>query len=248
MNFKSFVKCIAITFILVSNFHVLAFSSKKSNSESEPRVVSAIKNGKAPSDAIVLFDKGSLENFECVDTGEPAKWKVSGKKFTVEPKTGNIQTKQRFSDCQLHIEWRVPKINVRKGYEGQGCGNSGIYVMGKYEIQVLNSYINKTGSMGQAAALYGQYPPMVNASRKPGKWQVYDIIFKAPKYNVDGTEKEAGYLTVFHNGVLVQNHSKILGETAACNGQFPITDAKLPLMLQDHSNKVNYRNIWIREI
>ena len=197
MNFKLFVKSIVIALIFVNQFQLVSYSVENKNQEKEPVIVAPGNKGKAPADAIIIFDGKSLDNFESVNTGEPAKWKVSGKKFTVEPKTGNIQTKQRFSDCQLHIEWRIPKLNIRKGYEGQGCGNSGIYIMGKYEIQVLNSFENSTYIKGQAGALYDQYPPLVNASRKPGKWQVYDIIFKAPKYNSDGTEKEAGYVTIF---------------------------------------------------
>ena len=181
------------------------------------KVIIPGKKLKAPSDAIVLFDKGSLDNFESVKDGGPAAWKVGGKKFTVAPGTGNIQTREKFGDCQLHIEWKTPKKDVREGKTSQQCGNSGVYLMGKYEVQVLNSYINKTYPDGQAGAIYKQHPPLVNASRKPGKWQTYDIVFTAPRYNSDGSEKTSGFFTVFHNGVLIQNHAAIGDPTTAYN-------------------------------
>ena len=206
------------------------------------------KKGKAPSDAIVLFDKGSLSKFESIKDGSPVAWKVNGKKFTVVPGTSGIKTKEMFGDCQLHIEWKTPPKDVREGKEGQGCGNSGIFLMGNYEVQVLNSFINKTYPDGQAGAIYKQYPPLVNASLKPGKWQVYDIIFTAPHFNSDGSKKTPGYLTVFHNGVLIQNHVEIKGPTHATNGKFPVNQTELPLMLQEHRNEVSFRNIWIRKL
>ncbi len=216
--------------------------------DSNPRLVQAGKNGKAPSDAIVLFDKGSLNSFESVVDQGPVKWNVSGKKFTVVPGAKDIQTKERFGDCQLHIEWRSPIKDVRQGKTGRGCGNSGIYLMGKYEVQVINSYNNDTGIKYQAGSVYDQTPPLVNAAFKPGKWQTYDIIFTAPRYNKDGLLETPPYVTVFHNGVLVQNHTEILGPTTSHNKTLPITDSELPLMLQEHSNEVSYRNIWIRKI
>jgi Domain of Unknown Function (DUF1080) len=212
----------------------------------EPKVIQPGKRGKAPSDAIVLFDRGSLSNFESITDGAPANWKVNGKSFTVNPQGTNIQTKQMFGDCQLHVEWRTPVKDVRAKKVGQSCGNSGVYLMGKYEIQVLNSYLNKTYFNGQAGAIYSNYPPLVNASLKPGKWQVYDIIFKAPTYN--GAVKKPGYFTVFHNGVLVQNHMEISDPTTSANNNAPEGVSKLPLMLQNHGSEVSYRNIWIREL
>ena len=211
----------------------------------QPEVVKPGKNWNAPSDAIILFNGGSLENFESVKDDSNAEWNVEGDHFVVEPGTGNIHTKQHFGDCQLHIEWKAPEEAA--GKEGQKSGNSGIYMMGKYEVQVLNSYENTTYPDGQAAAIYKQHPPLVNASREPGEWQVYDIVFIAPKFNADGTEKEPGYMTVFHNGVLVQYHSEIKGPTTAYNKNLPETATEGPLMLQDHNNKVSYRNIWIRK-
>ena len=212
----------------------------------QPQIINPGENWNAPSDAIILFNGGSLEEFESVKDGGKADWNVEGNQFTVKPGTGNIQTKEHFGDCQLHIEWRAPSEAAEK--EGQKSGNSGIYLMGKYEVQVLNSYENETYPDGQAGAVYRQHPPMVNASRKPGEWQVYDIVFIAPKFNSDGREKEPGYLTVFHNGVLIQNHAEIKGPTTAYNKNLPETATEGPLMLQDHSNKVSYSNIWIRKL
>ncbi|HLN73973.1 MAG TPA: DUF1080 domain-containing protein [Prolixibacteraceae bacterium] len=222
----------------------------------EPKVIQPASHGKAPSDAIVLFDKGSLDKFESIVEGSTvsdldgtaAPWKVKGRKFTVIPGTPNIQTKEKFGDCQLHIEWKTPKKDVRAGKKGQECGNSGIYLMGKYELQVLNSYINTTNYDQQAGAVYRQYAPLVNASLKPGKWQVYDIIFTAPRFNADGSKMSAGYFTVFHNGVLIQNHVESKGPSWAGNEKTPVTDPELPLMLQNHQNEVSYRNIWIRRL
>lgn len=236
------------TTLILAMFFVATFAQNSPEPLPEPPVITPAKNGKAPSDAIILFDKGSLNNFESVEDGSPAKWKVQGKKFTVVPKTGGIQTKERFGDCQLHIEWRTPPQDVKEGKEGQGCGNSGIYLMGKYEVQVLNSYINKTDYDRMAGSIYSQHAPLVNASLPPGKWQAYDIIFTAPKFNSDGSVKSHGRFTVFHNGVLIQNNVKIGGTTQAGSNQYRVTEPELPLMLQDHSNEVSYRNIWVRKL
>ncbi|HKJ79554.1 MAG TPA: DUF1080 domain-containing protein, partial [Prolixibacteraceae bacterium] len=135
-----------------------------------------------------------------------------------------------------------------KKKEGQKAGNSGIYIMGKYEVQVLNSFENETYTDGQAGAVYKQYPPMVNASLRPGKWQEYDIVFEAPEYDDKGNLEKPPFITVFHNGVLVQNHVEVQGPTTAYNEQLPENAEKGPLLLQDHNNKVSFRNIWIREL
>ncbi len=237
--------------ILIIFFSLLVssvFAQNKKEEIPEPGVVTPVINGKAPSDAIILFDKGSLNNFESVINEGSAPWKVKGKMFTVKPGTKAIRTKQKFRDCQLHIEWKTPIKDVSEGKTGQHCGNSGIFFMCRYEIQVLNSYINKTEPMGQAGAFYSNFPPLVNASVEPGKWQVYDIIFKAPKFNEKKELLEAGAFTVFHNGVLVQNHVPIEKPYAAREKKYKLTDEKLPLMLQDHASEVSYRNIWIREL
>lgn len=238
----------AVWCIVMLLFSISAYSQNQKQGYSEPKIVKPGKKGKAPSDAIILFDKGSLNNFESVVDGRAAGWTVQGKKFTVNPEATDIQTKQHFGSCQLHIEWKTPLKDVKEGKEGQGCGNSGIYLMSKYEVQVLNSYKNSTGPTGQAGAIYNTHPPLVNASVKPGKWQTYDIIFIAPKFDDDGYIETPGYFTVFHNGVLVQNHSETKRPTTAYNKRFPRDAEKLPIMLQNHSNEVSYRNIWIREL
>jgi hypothetical protein len=198
-----------------------------------------------PSDAIILYGgAGDLENWEG-EQGGPPKWH-GGKILTIVPDSGGIRTRQSFGDVQLHVEWRVPK-DV-KG-TGQDRGNSGIYLMGKYEVQVLDSYENETYYNGQAASIYKQHIPLVNASLPPGRWQTYDIIFNAPRFSEDGTLDIPAYCTVIHNGVLVQNHVELWGPTEFIGK--PVYKAhpeKLPLMLQDHDHAVSYRNIWIREL
>jgi Domain of Unknown Function (DUF1080) len=201
--------------------------------------------GKPPSDAIVIFDGKDLSQWLDKDNG-PAKWKVENGYFEVVPKTGYIHTKTPFGDCQLHVEFSEP---VPPKGESQERGNSGVFLMGLYEIQVLDSYENKTYADGQAGAVYGQYPPLVNASRPPGRWQWYDIVFHGPRFDSSGKLLRPARITVFHNGVLVQDNVEPTGPTA--HGERPPYKAgpdKLPLALQDHGNPVRYRNIWIREL
>ena len=207
----------------------------------EPQVVTPGDGGKAPSDAIVLFDSKNFEEWE----GEGAsKGKVDEDGgFTAR---GAMRTKRKFGDCQLHLEFATPK--EVKG-SGQGRGNNGIGLMGAhYEIQVLDSYNNKTYPEGQCASVYNQRPPMVNACRKPGEWQSYDIIFTAPQFDSESKLQKPGYVTVLHNGVLVQNHTEIRGDTAYDReSSYHRHDDKLPLVLMYHGNPVRFRNIWIRE-
>ena len=158
----NFFGSVGLIILLMVSTGTAVYSQKSENQVPEPKVIQPGKKGKAPSDAIVLFDKGSLNNFESIKDGEPAGWQVRGKKFTVNPKTTSIQTKEKFGDCQLHIEWNSPVKDVKAGKKDQGCGNSGVYLMGKYEVQVLNSYINKTYPKGQAGAIYEQYAPLVD--------------------------------------------------------------------------------------
>ena len=211
------------------------------------RVVTPGKtNSGAPSDAIVLFDGKNLDAFENADGRGAAKWKVENNSMTVVKDAGNVKTKQKFGDCQLHIEWRSPA--VVKG-EGQGRGNSGIFFMGHYELQVLDSYNNPTYSNGQAGSIYKQSPPLVNASRKPGEWQTYDIIFTAPQFNKDSTLKSQARITVFHNGVLIQNNVAIWGGTKYIGiAGNKMHAEKESITLQNHGDAVSYRNIWIREL
>jgi hypothetical protein len=224
--------------LFVTVFFNTVYSQQKKSDLPQPKVIQPGKKSKAPSDAIILFDKGSLDNFESVKDGSPALWKVQGSKFTIVPKTGWIQTKEKFGDCQLHIEWRSPKKDVKAGKEGQGCGNSGVYFLGRHEVQVLNSYKNETYTDGQAGAIYKKNPPLVNACVKPGKWQTYDIIFTAPRFKGEKQVK-AGRFTVIHNGVLIQNNVEIKDAIHAGNNKTSISVNELPLQLQEHSNEVS---------
>lgn len=213
--------------------------------EPVPAKVTPGENNQPPSDAIVLFDGNNLSNWESVNGGA-AKWKVENGMFTVVPKTGGIRTKENFGDFQLHIEWRSPQEIVG---EGQGRGNSGIFLQGIYELQVLDSYESKTYTNGQAASIYKQYPPLVNAMKPPSEWEVYDVIYTAPKFREkNGSLLEPGYVTVLHNGVLVQNHVQLQGNTAYIGVPQWKAHGKGPIMLQDHGNPVSFRNIWIREL
>jgi hypothetical protein len=201
--------------------------------------------GKPPSDAIVLFDGTGLEQWLSND-GSIAKWKVENGYFEVVPKTGNIHTKNSFGDCQLHVEFSEP---TPPHGESQGRGNSGVFLMSTYEIQVLDSYENRTYADGQAAAVYGQYPPLVNASRPPGQWQTYDIVFHSPRFDNNGKLLRPARITVFHNGVLVQDNVEPTGPTE--HGERPPYKPgpdKMPLALQDHGQPVRYRNIWLRPL
>jgi hypothetical protein len=199
----------------------------------------------APSDAIVLFDGKSLSAWVS-EKGGDAGWTIADNAMTVKPGSGGIKTKQGFGSCQLHIEWRAPE--VVKG-EGQGRGNSGIFLMEQYELQVLDMYNNKTYSNGQAGSIYKQAIPLVNASRKPGEWQTYDILFTAPEFYEDGRVKSAARITVLHNGVLIQNNTTIWGGTQYIGiAKYEKHASTLPILLQDHGDLVSFRNIWIRPL
>ncbi|MFB3920436.1 MAG: DUF1080 domain-containing protein [Terriglobia bacterium] len=203
------------------------------------------KPGTPPSDANVLFDGKDLSKWQTA-TGQPAKWKVENGYMEVVAKSGPIQTKESFGDCQLHVEWASP--DPPHG-EDQDRGNSGVFLMGLYEIQVLDSYQNVTYADGQASAVYGQYPPLVNASRPPGQWQTYDIIFHGPRFDKDGKLLRPARVTVMHNGVLTQDNVELTGPTAhKARPPYEPGPDKLPLSLQDHNHPVRYRNIWIREL
>jgi hypothetical protein len=199
----------------------------------------------APADAVVLFDGKDLAPWEDMK-GNPAGWKVADRFMEVVAKTGSIRTKKGFGDCQLHIEWATPAVVAG---EGQGRGNSGVFLMDTYEVQILDSYNNRTYADGQAASIYGQFPPFVNACRPPGEWQSYDIVFHAPRFGPDGSLLKPARMTIFHNGILVHDNAELTGPTAhKARPPYKAHPDKLPLSLQDHGNPTRYRNIWLREL
>lgn len=202
--------------------------------------------GKPPADAIVLFDGKDLSKWKTSKDQTPAKWKVENGYMEVVKGTGDIETAQGFGDCQLHVEWMAPNPPVG---EDQDRGNSGVFLMKQYEVQVLDSYRSATYPDGQAAALYGQYPPLVNATRPPGQWQTYDIVFQAPRFDAAGKVTRPARVTVLHNGVLVQDNVELSGPTAhKARRPYKAHPAVLPIGLQDHAHPVRFRNIWIRQL
>jgi hypothetical protein len=201
--------------------------------------------GRAPSDAVVLFDGKDLAHWRDAQGG-PADWTVEGGALVVKARAGAIHSQEEFGDCQLHLEFATP--DPPRG-EDQGRGNSGVMFFGRYEIQVLDSFDALTYPDGQAAAIYGQYPPLVNASRKPGQWQMYDIVFRAPRFKADGSVESPAYVTVLHNGVVVHNHTAMLGPMVYRDlAKYTAHGPKGPILLQDHGNPVRYRNIWVRDV
>jgi len=223
--------------------------------EPVPPVVSPGATDSAPpADAIVLFDGRNLDQWASVKDHSPARWKVAEGVITVDKSAGNIETRKSFRNYQLHLEWRIPK-NITG--EGQYRGNSGLFLASTgaddagYEIQILDSFRNKTYVNGQAAAVYKQAPPLVNSSREPGAWQTFDVIWTAPAFAADGTLTSPAFVTVFHNGVLVQNHVRVTGETTnrGTPKYRPYTAA--PIKLQAHgdpSPPISFRNIWVRQL
>ncbi len=204
--------------------------------------------GAPPSDALVLFDGTDLSRWQS-QKGEPSGWIVENGYMQVPahgtPGGGDIITRDEFGDCQIHLEWCTP--SPPKG-DSQGRGNSGVFLMGRYEIQVLDTYQNPTYADGLAGAIYGQYPPLVNACRPPGEWQTYDILFTAPRFSGD-TVESPGYVTLIHNGVVLHNHTALLGGTRHKDvAQYRAHPPTGPLKLQDHGNPVRFRNIWVRPL
>jgi hypothetical protein len=202
--------------------------------------------GKAPSDAVVLFDGKDLSQWSDMD-GKPTQWTVRDGDMECVKGSGYVRTVQNFGDCQLHIEWVTP--HPADG-TGQGRGNSGVFFgLDRYEVQVLDSYQSNTYPDGSAGAIYGQYPPLVNASRPPGQWQTYDIVYTAPRFEADGKFRSPARLTVFHNGVLIQNDVQLTGPTTWLERPpYQFHPEKQPISLQDHGNPVRFRNIWVREL
>lgn len=241
----------ALSITVVLMMMTTAFSQDKPEPEDtevwepEPAIVSPGKDFSAPpSDAIILFDGRNLESWTDAN-GKAARWTVGNGSMTVAKGTGDVKTRQTFGDIQLHIEWRTP---AKVEGEGQGRGNSGIFFCEMYELQVLDSYNNRTYSNGQAGSIYKQAIPMVNASRGPGEWQTYDAVFLAPKFNADGSLNTPGRITVLHNGVLIHHNTEIKGTTEYIGKPRVTAHGKGSLRLQDHGNPTSFRNIWVREL
>jgi hypothetical protein len=223
--------------------------------EPVPKVVTpGASTNTAPNDAIVLFDGKNLDQWVSTKDKSPAGWTVADGILTVNKSTGNIETKRSFTNYQLHIEWRIPEGVTGTG---QARGNSGVFLASTgtgdsgYELQVLDSYNNKTYSNGQAASIYKQSIPLANASRKPGEWQTYDVIWTAPTFNADGSVKTPAYVTALHNGVLVQNHFELKGETLYIGKPVYKKYDSAPIKLQAHgdpSPPISFRNIWVRDL
>lgn len=212
-----------------------------------PRVVTpGASLGAAPSDAIVLFDGKDLSQWESEKDGSPALWTVADGVVTVKAGSGSIRTKRGFNDVQLHIEWATPA--EVKG-EGQERGNSGVFLQSTYELQILDSYQNETYWHGSAGSIYKQHAPLVNASRKPGEWQTYDVVYHAPAFDSDGKVIRRARFTVLHNGVLIQDNVEVMGVTTHTGPPYyKAHPDKMPLSLQDHGMPLRFRNIWIREL
>lgn len=254
---------VVFTAMLLSSSLIVCAQNTAKHEDTEiyepvPNVVTPGKtNSEAPSDAIVLFDGKNLDQWTLTDKrGTPAAWTVADGILTVKKGTGNIETVKAFLNYQLHVEWKIP-ANITG--TDQARGNSGVFLasLGKgdagYELQVLDSYKNKTYVNGQAGSIYKQFIPLVNASKPPGEWQTYDVIWTAPTFNTDGTVKTAARVTVLHNGVLVQNNIALLGPTLYI-GKPSYNNVKggpAPIKLQAHGDKsepISYRNIWVREL
>ena len=198
-----------------------------------------------PADAVVLFGGADLSGWTTAK-GAPPGWQVRDGYMEAVKGSGGIKTTKTFGDCQLHVEWASPSAAVGSG---QDRGNSGVFLMDIYEVQVLDSYESKTYADGMAASIYGQFPPLVNASRKPGEWQTYDIVFHRPRFDAAGALVTPARMTVFHNGILVHDNDELTGPTAhKARPPYKAHEDRLPISLQDHSHPVRFRNIWIRDL
>jgi hypothetical protein len=261
-----FISMLAVLFFVFSLYAQKQVPEATELYKELPKVTPGEANG-APSDAVILFDGTGLDEFQTPQgpvvasmiqfkdliptlqsdhKGDPVSWKIEGKELVVVPGTGHIASKRPFGDVQMHIEWLAPS---QEGKSGQMYSNSGVLFMGMYEVQILNSFENETYSNGQAASVYKQHIPLVNASKPVDTWQAYDIVFMAPKFSDKGTLVSPAKATVFHNGVLVQNNVELLGPTCYIGAPYYIAHPeKLPLILQDHGDPMRFRNIWIREL
>lgn len=243
MSFSKLALSLVGCFLVVSDLYAQDGDPKLTEVYSPvPAKINFNKN--IPTDAVLLFDGKSLDKWQDKE-GKAAKWVIRDGAFTVKPGAGDISTKEKFGSQQLHLEFQIP-VDV-KG-EGQDRGNSGVFIMEEYEVQILDCYSNKTYSNGQTAAIYKQSIPLVNACKKAGEWQVYDIVFEVPKFKTDGTLDTPAYITVLHNGVLVQNHYELKGKTMYIGAPLYTPHGVASLKLQDHNHKVSYRNIWVRKL
>ncbi len=254
---KSKLLVLAATFFYLCNVSFAQGDPKKTEVWSpEPiKITPGKSNSNAPSDAVILFDGKNLNEWVSTkDTTKAAQWTVAKNKFTVNKGTGNIETKKKFTDYQLHIEWCIPAVI---NGNGQSRGNSGVFLAATgagdegYEIQVLDNYENKTYVNGQAGSIYKQTIPLVNACKKPGEWQSYDIVWTAPRFNEDGSIKTPARITAIHNGVLIQNNTEVKGTTVYIGQPYYKKHGAAPIRLQDHgdpSEPISYRNIWVREL
>ena len=256
-------RILALTSFLSLTFPLIAQETPKTKPEDtevwspEPKVVTpGATCTDPPSDAIILFDGKNEDGWVSAQDHSPAPWVVHDGIMTVSkaPGSGNIETRRKFKDYQLHVEWRIPESITGSG---QARGNSGVFLASTgsgdagYELQVLDNYNNKTYVNGQAGSIYKQSPPLVNPNRKPGEWQTYDVVWTAPRFNDDGSLKTPAYVTVFFNGVLVQNHFPLTGQTLYNGKPFYKAYDRAPIKLQAHGDKsepLSYRNIWVREL
>ncbi|MEP7278756.1 MAG: DUF1080 domain-containing protein [Bacteroidota bacterium] len=253
------IKKITLVFLLSGISSAILLAQEKGDPKTTevyspvPKVVTPGNSPEAaPSDAIVLFDGSNLDQWTSVKTpGAPANWTVADGMLTINKFAGNIQTKKSFTDYQLHLEWRIP-ANISG--TGQGRGNSGVFLASTgpdddgYEIQILDCYNNSTYVNGQTGSVYKQSVPMANACKKPGEWQTYDIIWNAPRFKTDGSVKTPAYVTVIQNGVLLQNHTELTGQTLFIGTPFYKQHGPEPIKLQAHGDPLSYRNIWVREL
>ncbi len=212
----------------------------------EPTIITSGVGTRPPSDALVLFDGYNLDQWERTKDGSAASWTIKEGYFQVTPGSGGIRTKEKFGSVQLHLEWKTPVDTA--GLIGQQRGNSGVFLQEVYEVQILDSYQNRTYSNGQAGSVYKQHIPLINACRPPGEWQVYDIFYTAPVFDQNDRLITPAYVTVIHNGILIQNHVEIQGETTYQGLPKYNPHKEASLMLQDHGNPICFRNIWIRRL
>jgi hypothetical protein len=245
---KIYMSCCIVGMSLVSSLTYAQTKFQPQDTEFYVPVLRTVTTAanQAPSDALILFDGSNLNQWvSSNNVKEPAAWKVQNGVLTSTPKTGNIQTKDKFEDFQLHIEWKSPELI--KG-EGQGRGNSGIFLQGHYELQVLDNNNNPTYVNGQAGSIYKQQPPLVTAVKPAGQWHTYDVLYTAPRFNSDGVLIKKGLVTVIHNGVVVQYNTQIEGTTEYIGLPKTLVHGPGPIVLQDHGDLVDFRNIWIRRL